>query len=299
MAGMSRQPSDDLVELIQRALSSEGSSQAAYNEARDELVRRTQGLLFRYLVSKTRTFRRVPGDDDIKDIIQEAYFDAFRSLRTYKAELATFQSWLCSIALRQGFKWLKKADRHGGAYSLDEEAADGEAPYPEPASPGHLLIEQKMILKDLLKHMADAISQLTNQDYRLVVGLLATGWYTMGEVQEILGWNINTLKSAYRRGFAEVKARISMKAGATYAMMAEGLITTHKKHTLAKGMSCMDVDTLTKIKDPYTRELLRRRLLEGHTEAQVATALKLSVEDARKRLYDGITELVQLVRLDA
>ena len=40
------------------------------------------------------------------------------------------------------------ADRHGGAYSLDEQAEEGEAPYPEPASPGHLLIEQKMILKD-------------------------------------------------------------------------------------------------------------------------------------------------------
>ena len=293
---MSRESSDDLLELIQRALQTEGGP--SYDDARNELVRRTQGLLFRYLVSKTRTFRRVPGDDDIHDIIQEAYFDAFRSLRTYKAELATFQSWLCSIALRQGFKWLKKADRHGGAYSLDEQPEEGEAPYPEPASPGHLLIEQKMILKDLLKHMAEAIEQLTNADYRLVVGLLATGWYTMGEVQEILGWNINTLKSAYRRGFAEVKARISMRAGATYAAMAEGLITTHKKHTLAKGMSCMDVDTIGKIADPYTRELLKKRLLEGRSEADTAAMLRLKPEDARKRLYDGITELVRLVRQD-
>lgn len=295
---MSRESSDDLPELIQRALQTEGST-AGYDEARDELVRRTQGLLFRYLVSKTRTFRRVPGDDDIKDIIQEAYFDAFRSLRTYKAELATFQSWLCSIALRQGFKWLKKAIRHGGAYSLDDQPEEGEAPYPEPASPGHLLIEQRLILKDLLKHMAEAISQLTNQDYRLVVGLLATGWYTMGEVHEILGWNINTLKSAYRRGFAEVKARISMRAGATYAMMAEGLITTHKKHTLAKGMSCMDVDTLGRIADPATRELLRKRLLEGQSEAHVAQALRINPEDARRRLYDGVTELIKLVHQDA
>jgi RNA polymerase sigma factor (sigma-70 family) len=297
MAPMSRESQDDLLELIQRALQQEGST-AAYNEARDELVRRTQGLLFRYLVSKTRTFRRVPGDDDIKDIIQEAYFDAFRSLRTFKSELATFQSWLCSIALRQGFKWLKKADRHGGAYSLDEQPEEGEAPYPEPASPGHLLIEQKMILKDLLRHMAEAIEQLTNQDYRLVVGLLATGWYTMGEVQELLGWNINTLKSAFRRGFAEVKARISMKAGATYAMMAEGLIATHKKSTLAKGMSCMDVDTIGKIADPVTRELVRKRLLEGLSEEKAAAALRIKAEDARRRLYDGVTELVSLVRQD-
>lgn len=295
---MSREASDDLPELVQRALASEGSD-AASNAAREELVRRTQQLLFRYLVSKTRTFRRVPGDDDIHDIIQEAYFDAFRSLRTFKPELATFQSWLCSIALRQGFKWLKKAQRHGGAYSLDETPEEGEAPYPEPASPGHLLIEQRLILKDLLKHMAEAVEQLTNQDYRLVVGLLCTGWYTMGEVQEILGWNINTLKSAYRRGFAEVKARISMRAGATYAAMAEGLITTHKKHTLAKGMSCMDVDVVGKVSDPVTRELLKKRLLEGQTEASAAAALKIKAEDARKRLYDGVTELVRLVRQDA
>ena len=295
---MTREASDDLPELVQRALQAEGST-AAYESARDELVRRTQGLLFRYLVSKTRTFRRVPGDDDIHDIVQEAYFDAFRSLRTFKPELATFQSWLCSIALRQGFKWLKKAQKHSGAYSLDEQPEEGEAPYPEPASPGHLLIEQRLILKDLLKHMAEAVEQLTNQDYRLVVGLLCTGWYTMGEVQEILGWNINTLKSAYRRGFAEVKARISMRAGATYAAMAEGLITTHKKHTLAKGMSCMDVDVVGKIADPVTRELMKKRLLEGQTEAQTATALRIKPEDARRRLYEGVTELVKLVRQDA
>lgn len=295
---MSREASDDLPDLVQRALATEGSG-AAYEAARDELVRRTQQLLFRYLVSKTRTFRRVPGDDDIQDIIQEAYFDAFRSLRTFKPELATFQSWLCSIALRQGFKWLKRAQKHGGAYSLDETPEEGEAPYPEPQSPGHVLIEQRLILKDLLRHMAEAVEQLTNQDYRLVVGLLCTGWYTMGEVQEILGWNINTLKSAYRRGFAEVKARISMRAGATYAAMAEGLITTHKKHTLAKGMSCMDVDVVGKVGDPVTRELLKKRLLEGQTEAQAAAALKIKVDDARKRLYDGVTELVRLVRQDA
>jgi RNA polymerase sigma factor (sigma-70 family) len=293
---MGRDEQGELLELIQRAQAADDSPSC--KEAREELVRRTQGLLFRYLVSKTRTFRRVPQDDDIHDIVQEAYFDTFRSLRTFKPELATFQSWLCSIALRQGFKWLKKQDRHGGAYSLDEQPEEGEAPYPEPASPGHLLIEQKMILKDLLKHMALAIEQLNNADYRLVVGLLATGWYTMGEVQDILGWNINTLKSAYRRGFAEVKARISMKAGATYAMMAEGLIVTHKKSTLAKGMSCMDVDVIGKIADPITRELMRRRLLEGHTEKQVAQALKIEEKDARKRLFEGVTELVRLVGRD-
>ena len=293
---MGRQEQGELLDLIQRAQVNDDSPSC--KEAREELVRRTQGLLFRYLVSKTRTFRRVPQDDDIHDIIQEAYFDTFRSLRTFKPELATFQSWLCSIALRQGFKWLKKQDRHGGAYSLDEQPEEGEAPYPEPASPGHVLIEQKMILKDLLRHMALAVEQLNNADYRLVVGLLVTGWYTMGEVQEILGWNINTLKSAYRRGFAEVKARISMKAGATYAMMAEGLIVTHKKSTLAKGMSCMDVDVIGKIADPVTRELMRRRLLEGHSEKQVAQALGIEEKDARKRLFEGVTELVRLVGRD-
>jgi RNA polymerase sigma factor (sigma-70 family) len=286
----------ELLDLIARAVRHESEATPSTGQAREELVERTQPLLIRYLVAKTRTFRRVPSDHDIQDIAQEAYFDAFRSLKTYKADLATFQSWLCSIALRQSFKWLKRGDRHGGAYSLDEQAQEGEAPYPEPASPGHLLIEQRMILKDLLRFMADAVEGLSNGDYRLVVGLLFTGWYTLGEVRDILGWNVNTLKSAFRRGFAEVRARISMRAGPMYAQMAEALMSTHKKSTLAKGMSVLDVEMIGKVKDPVTRELLRRRLLEGASEAQVAAALAIPAADARKRLYEGVSELVRIAR---
>lgn len=283
----------ELLSLIERAQRDEGAGSA---EAREELVRRTQGLVTRYLIARTRSFRRVPSDDDVQDIAQEAYFDAFRSLRTYKPELATFASWLCSIALRQGFKWLKRANRHAGAYSLDEQPDEGEAPYPEPASPGHLLIEQRLVLKDLLRFMAEAIETLHNADYRLVVGLLFTGWYTLGEVRDVLDWNINTLKSAFRRGFAEVKARISMRAGPVYAQMAEALMTTHKKSTLAKGMSVLDTDTLDRVDDPVTRGVLRMRLLEDRSEAQAAEALHIPPAETRQRLFDGVTELVKVVR---
>jgi RNA polymerase sigma factor (sigma-70 family) len=282
----------ELLELVERAQRGEAIGGV---DVRDEIVRRTQPALLRYLMNKTRTYRRVPGEDDLKDIAQEAYADVFRSLRTFRPELATFQSWLCSIALRQSFKWLKRAVRDQGAGSLDDRPEDGEAPYPEPSSGGHILIEQQLILKDLLRFMAEAVLNINNREYRLVVGMLFFGWYSLSEVREILGWNPNTLKSAFRRGFAEVLARVSMRAGPTYAQMAEGLITTYKKPTLAKGMSVLDVEAVGRIADPMTREFMRRLLVEGRTAAQAAQSLGLGTADAEAHLYEGVTALVRFI----
>ena len=290
---MGSETNAEVLDLVERARR-EPARHALEPDPREELVRRSRPVVERYLFVKTRTFRRVPSEYDLADIVQEAYLDAFRSIRTYDPALSSFCAWLCSIALRQSFKWLKKATRHPTA-SIDDLGDEDEGRRPEPSSPGHILVEQVAVLRELIGVMAGAISSIDNRDYRLVVSLLFTGWFSMGDLEELLGWNLNTLKSCFRRGMAVFLDAVTQEAGPVYARMAESIIATHKKASLAKGLSVLDVSVLDRVSCPLDRELLRRRLLEGEAETATATGMGISTADARRRLFLGLDELVRLV----
>jgi RNA polymerase sigma-70 factor (ECF subfamily) len=84
-------------------------------EALGELVRRHQGVVFRYLLART-------GDEDLAaDLAQETFLKAFRSLDRFRGE-AAFRTWLLAIARNEMLGGHRRTGRRGEE-SLDDRAA--------------------------------------------------------------------------------------------------------------------------------------------------------------------------------
>lgn len=102
------------------------SYRAGEELAADELVRRHTTSLGRYLYASGAD----PGD--IEDLVQEAFFKAFRALGSWRGE-ATFKSWLFRIAgnlskdlfRRRKGRQLFSIDDHDVADSSDPEGETG------------------------------------------------------------------------------------------------------------------------------------------------------------------------------
>lgn len=94
--------------------------QAGDDTAATALVYRHGTRLGRFLQA-----RGVP-TDDVEDLVQEAFFKAFRALGTWRRE-ASFRSWLYRIALNLGRDAYRRR-RHWNVVDLDEVplAGDGD-----------------------------------------------------------------------------------------------------------------------------------------------------------------------------
>lgn len=87
-------------------------------EAFEELVRRTHADTF------TLARRLVSDDEDARDVVQEAYLRAFRSIRRFRGD-AQFSTWLYRITANCAATQLGKRRRHR------HDELDGEAAVPD------------------------------------------------------------------------------------------------------------------------------------------------------------------------
>lgn len=85
------------------------------HDAFEELVRRTHADTF------TLARRLVSDEEDARDVVQEAYLRAFRSIRRFRGD-AQFSTWLYRITANCASTQLGKRRRHRHA-ELDEDAA--------------------------------------------------------------------------------------------------------------------------------------------------------------------------------
>lgn len=85
------------------------------NEAFEELVKRTHADTF------TLARRLVSDDDDARDVVQETYLRAFRSIRKFRGD-AQFSTWLYRITANCASTHLGRRRRHRHD-ELDEEVA--------------------------------------------------------------------------------------------------------------------------------------------------------------------------------
>lgn len=285
----------EVLRAIQEALERDQRGGKGSDDARATLYTRTYPKMRRHLFKKTRSYYPSPSDDDLDEIIQDAYSDVFRSLNTYDSSKSSFMTWVITIAIRRSYKWLAKATKNNPAYYFGESQDEEDGPSREPSTPGHIMIEEQQILKELLRFMTQVIRDVANEDYRIVVALVYFGWFTLLELRQVLGFNPNTLKSAYRRGLTEMKGKVSMRWGQAYEELAVQLMETHKRGSLAKGMAVLDTDYVDKIKDTKRRTLMRGLLTEELGLEEVARRNEMKPADVVRELKKGVDELLQIL----
>lgn len=171
--------------------------QAGDTSAFDLLVRRwdrkIQGAAFRVLGS----------DDEARDVSQEAFLKAFRSLGAFKRE-ARFSSWLYQIALNLCRDRLRR--RKGREMlSLDVLEDNGHS-LPGPAPTALDLVQAR----DLARVVADAVRQLSDEQREAVI-LKEYQGLTFPEISEVLGVPVSTVKTRLYRALSQLKTLLEAR----------------------------------------------------------------------------------------
>jgi RNA polymerase sigma-70 factor (ECF subfamily) len=124
--------------------------------------------------------RTMRDPEEAKDCAQEAFFKAFRSLRTFKAG-AKFSTWIFSIAYHACCDRLARRKRF-----TDDELPDGADPSPGPAA----LAE----LNDEARALRAAIEALPEK-YRAVITLYHLQGRQYEEIAQVLDLPMGTVKT--------------------------------------------------------------------------------------------------------
>jgi RNA polymerase sigma-70 factor (ECF subfamily) len=161
-------------------------------DAFNQLVGAYQDQLFALVA------RMVPDIDQASDVVQEAFFSAFRNLASYRG--GSVKSWLNRIAVN-GAMDLQRARRRRPVQPYPE--LEDEAWQP-PASPDAdperraLTHERSRVLNDAMARIAD--------DQRTAIVLYDVEGYDYAEIAEMTGVSLGTVKSRIHRGRLALRA---------------------------------------------------------------------------------------------
>ncbi len=173
--------------LIERALTGD-------LDAFNDLVIAYQDQLFALVA------RMVPDRDQASDVVQEAFFSAFRNLANYRG--GAVKSWLARIAVN-GAMDLQRARRRRPVQpypELEDEAWQPPAG-PEADPEKHALThERSRVLNAALGTIA--------ADQRSAIVLYDVEGYDYAEIAEMTGVSLGTVKSRIHRGRLALRAQL-------------------------------------------------------------------------------------------
>ena len=168
----------DLI-LIERA-------KAGELDAFNDLVTCYQDQLFALVV------RMVPDRDQASDAVQEAFFSAYRNLRSFRGGIV--RSWLTRIAVNAAMD-IQRAKRRRPAQpypELEDEA--WQPPADEQADPVWTTLQTERT-----RALSLALSAIT-PDQRTAIVLFDVEGYGYGEIAAMTGVSLGTVKSRIHRG---------------------------------------------------------------------------------------------------
>jgi RNA polymerase sigma-70 factor (ECF subfamily) len=175
-------------------------AQAGDNQAFDELVRRYEDKVYRL------AYKIVREEEDAADVLQDAFFSAYRGLRNFKAE-STFSTWLYRIATNASLMKVRK--RRDNVVSLDQPASVNQ----QDGEPLAIPDWSRQPLQDLLdaetrQIMEEAESRLP-EDLRTVFVLRDRQEFSNQEVADILDLTVAAVKSRLHRARVILRDRLN------------------------------------------------------------------------------------------
>jgi len=165
--------------LVQRALSGD-------LDAFNELVTHYQDFLFALVV-------RMVGDRDAAaDVVQEAFLNAYRNLRSYRG--GAVRSWLARIALNAATDVLRRRRRRPAEPYPDWEDDAWQPPTGPEVDP-----EQVATRRARGRVLMDALQRI-GEDQRRAIVLFDVEGFDYAEIAAITGVSLGTVKSRIHRG---------------------------------------------------------------------------------------------------
>jgi RNA polymerase sigma-70 factor (ECF subfamily) len=145
-----------------------------------ELARRCQEKIFYTILALTKN------QQDASDLTQEAFMQAFKSLRSFK-QRSSFYTWIYRIAVNLTLNFLKRRKRVDVQEVLDESQSSGKGKVDSSLSP-----EGRSLKKELRERLQAAIDSLPLA-YRASFTLVVLQGMTHSQAARILGCSENTV----------------------------------------------------------------------------------------------------------
>lgn len=174
-------------ELVEACLAGEES---AFDVLVGRWEKRIRGAIYRFVGS----------EDDARDLCQEAFLKAYKSLGSFKQE-ARFSSWLYQIALNLCRDRLRRR-RGRTMVSLDELEESGAAM----TMPGPSALEM-LQERDVSRLVASAIASLADEQREVII-LKEYQGLTFLEIALVLDMPISTVKTRLYRGLDQLRSRL-------------------------------------------------------------------------------------------
>lgn len=155
-------------------------------DAFNDLVSLYQDQLFALVV------RMVPDRDQAADAVQEAFFSAFRNLRSFRG--GSVKSWLNRIAVNAAMDIQRVRKRRPAQPYPELEDDSWQPPAGDEADP-----ERTAMLAERSRALAVALTRITD-DQRTAIVLYDVEGYDYAEIAEMTGVSLGTVKSRIHRG---------------------------------------------------------------------------------------------------
>jgi RNA polymerase sigma-70 factor (ECF subfamily) len=168
----------DLI-LVERA---QGGDLAAFND----LVSCYQDQLFGLVA------RMVPDHDQASDVVQEAFFSAYRNLASFRG--GSVKSWLSRIAINAAMDLQRARKRRPVQPYPELEDESWQPPAGEEADP-----ERQVVTAERVRVLSSALAAI-GDDQRAAIVLYDVQGFDYTEIAEMTGVSLGTVKSRIHRG---------------------------------------------------------------------------------------------------
>jgi RNA polymerase sigma-70 factor (ECF subfamily) len=186
----------------------------------EELVARSQGGdldSFNQLVRRWErpiyalAYRVIGREEDARDVCQEAFLRAYRSLKGFKGE-AKFSSWLYRITLNLCRDWIRRERRTPVMQAPEGVDLVEFAAEQGPSEP----IEELVSRHDLSRAVARAMRKLSDEQRSAII-LKEYQGLTFQEIADLLGCPLSTVKTRLYQGLTVLRRELErdgVKGGA-------------------------------------------------------------------------------------
>ena len=147
-------------------------------------------------------FRVLGREEDARDVCQETFLRAFRSIKGFKGQ-SKFSSWLYRIALNLCRDWIRRERRSASLAPLDEETE----PAPPPGAARPETAEDRAVRQDLRRVITRAMSALSD-DQRITIVLKEYHGLTFQEIADLQGCPLSTVKTRLYQGLGVLRRQL-------------------------------------------------------------------------------------------
>jgi RNA polymerase sigma-70 factor (ECF subfamily) len=171
--------------------------QANEDAAYDELVRTFHASMFHV------AYRMLGDSGDASDVVQEIFLKVFRNISGFKGE-SSLKTWIFRIALSEilnRLRWWKRRHRFSTVSLDDNHNGNGNGIHVSDSKPTP---EQVLESREQEKAIQLALGKLSS-DHRSIIVLRDIEGFSYGEIADVLGISIGTVKSRLARARADLK----------------------------------------------------------------------------------------------